>query len=158
METENLRTEIHKLIEEKVADELLTELKTRIILLVIEKSQTAYQASHIRKETLYYKFLTLLNQNYDKFYCISEYSHLLGISARKLNSLVALNSSLTSCQIIAGKIIEESKKKLIDTDLSIKEIAFLSGFSDPYYFSKFFKKYTGVSPRLFRKSAAGFYK
>jgi AraC-like DNA-binding protein len=69
-----------------------------------------------------------------------------------------LNSSLTSCQIIAGKIIEESKKKLIDTDLSIKEIAFLSGFSDPYYFSKFFKKYTGVSPRLFRKSAAGFYK
>jgi hypothetical protein len=47
METENLRTEIHKLIEEKVADELLTELKTRIILLVIEKSQTAYQAGHI---------------------------------------------------------------------------------------------------------------
>ena len=37
------------------------------------------------------------------------------------------------------------------TDFSIKEIAAMCGYKDPYFFSRAFKEYTGSSPRAYRK-------
>jgi AraC-like DNA-binding protein len=47
--------------------------------------------------------------------------------------------------------ITMAKEQLVDTSKSIKQIAYESGFSDPYYFSRLFKQYEGLSPLLFRK-------
>lgn len=46
--------------------------------------------------------------------------------------------------------IEESKRLLITTEFSIIDIAIGIGFEDQSYFSKVFKKYTGVTPKQFR--------
>lgn len=46
--------------------------------------------------------------------------------------------------------IEESKRLLTNTDFSIINIAIAVGFDDQSYFSKVFKKYTGLTPRQFR--------
>ena len=37
------------------------------------------------------------------------------------------------------------------SNLSVAEIAFKTGFEDPYYFSRIFKKSTGLSPAAYRK-------
>lgn len=42
--------------------------------------------------------------------------------------------------------------QLEKTDLSIQEIAYLLGFSDPAYFSRLFRKTQGVSPRQYRQN------
>ena len=47
--------------------------------------------------------------------------------------------------------VERAQHLLINTSLKINQIAFMLGFDDPYYFSKFFSKITGSSPRDFRK-------
>ena len=47
--------------------------------------------------------------------------------------------------------IAMAKEQLVNTSNSIKQIAYESGFSDPYYFSRLFKQYEGLSPLLFRK-------
>ena len=39
---------------------------------------------------------------------------------------------------------------LVETDLSVKEISFLVGFSDPHFFSRVFRSRLGVSPRCYR--------
>ncbi len=44
------------------------------------------------------------------------------------------------------------KRLLISTDHSIKEIAYISGFSDPTNFFKYFKKFAGSSPEVFRQA------
>ncbi len=44
-----------------------------------------------------------------------------------------------------------AKRYLIDTDKSITEVAYISGFRDVYYFCRQFKKKTGVSPGNFRR-------
>jgi len=49
--------------------------------------------------------------------------------------------------------INKAKEQLLDSTKPIKQIAYESGFSDPYYFSRLFKKYEGLSPLLFRKNA-----
>lgn len=46
--------------------------------------------------------------------------------------------------------IEESKRLLTNTDFSIIDIAIAVGFEDQSYFSKVFKKYTGLTPKQFR--------
>ena len=46
--------------------------------------------------------------------------------------------------------IEESKRLLSNTDFSIIDIAIAVGFEDQSYFSKVFKKFTGLTPKQFR--------
>ena len=61
----------------------------------------------------------------------------------------------TPIDFLLEKKIEYAKILLtsygMDGSMYIKEIAFMAGFSDPYYFSKVFKKLTGVSPRQYRE-------
>jgi YesN/AraC family two-component response regulator len=41
------------------------------------------------------------------------------------------------------------------TSLSVQEIAVRTGYGDAYYFSRIFKKVTGLSPKSYRKSSKG---
>lgn len=56
---------------------------------------------------------------------------------------------LTECRI------EKAKQLLSDPDRSLKEITFEIGYHDPNYFSKVFKKMSGVSPKEYRKLLLG---
>ncbi|WP_437231204.1 helix-turn-helix transcriptional regulator [Planctomicrobium sp. SH661] len=47
--------------------------------------------------------------------------------------------------------IKQAQTDLLETDLSITEIAFNNGFSTSQYFSTVFRKYTGDTPARFRK-------
>ncbi len=47
--------------------------------------------------------------------------------------------------------IAKAKEMIGNKDLTIKQIAFETGFTDPYYFSRLFKQYENVSPLSFRK-------
>jgi YesN/AraC family two-component response regulator len=47
--------------------------------------------------------------------------------------------------------IREATRLLRDSELNISEIAYNLGFSDPLYFSKYFKKEVGVAPQQYRK-------
>ena len=47
--------------------------------------------------------------------------------------------------------IEKAKQEMSDEWKSLKEICFLVGYNDPNYFSRVFKKWTGLSPTEYRK-------
>lgn len=49
--------------------------------------------------------------------------------------------------------IKKAKELLISTDATIKEIAERVGYTDYYYFSRIFKKMTGISPTLFKEES-----
>jgi two-component system, response regulator YesN len=56
---------------------------------------------------------------------------------------------------ISGQRLEKSKQFLKEGSLSIQEISFLCGFTDPLYFSKCFKKRFGITPTQFIQNAKG---
>ena len=53
-------------------------------------------------------------------------------------------------QVLTELRIEHAKELLINTDMPISEVACASGYDDPLYFSRQFRKRTGMAPRVFR--------
>jgi AraC-like DNA-binding protein len=85
-----------------------------------------------------YRWLAdLVEMPYDRFR--KRFSQEMGVSPRHFREM---------------KRMEAAKKLLLDTRLSIKEIAALLGFYDEFAFSNRFKSKTEISPREFRKQRA----
>lgn len=58
---------------------------------------------------------------------------------------------LTPAEFLVRYRMEEAEKRLLNTNLTISEIADSVGFQNVYYFSTSFKKYQGLAPQIFRK-------
>ncbi len=77
----------------------------------------------------------------------------LFISHKHLTDTIQKEKGQHPCHFYDLKIIEEAKKMLSQTELSIAAIARTLTY-EPSNFSKFFRKFTGLTPGQFRKSVA----
>jgi AraC-like DNA-binding protein len=57
----------------------------------------------------------------------------------------------TAGDLIRDRVVLEAKRLLVNADLSITQIAYELNFGDGSYFTKFFRKYAGVTPEEFRR-------
>lgn len=126
-------------------------LKVLLIKLITVKA-LAFTGHDIHQKRVY-EFLMLLEGNFQTVTNIDFYAGKLGISSKRLNQILKEKLDKTGTQIIHDRIILEAKRKIIHSELTIKEIAFELGFSDRPYFSRFFKKQTGQTPEEFQKIA-----
>lgn len=137
-------------------DDLLTKLYLNILLIEIErfyklKSGTEQQKQS-RKGLITAKFKQLVEKNFLLVRKVSEYADLLSIAPNYLNDIVKETTRQSASEIIHERLTLEAKAQLIQTELSINEIAYQLQFNDSSYFCRFFRKQTGVSPQVFRKS------
>ena len=75
-----------------------------------------------------------------------------GLSPSHFTRLFRLWTGLPPGEYLLRKRVEQACKLLGDPTLSIKEVAARSGFDDPYYFSKVFRRVDGLTPTLFREA------
>ena len=97
-------------------------------------------------------FSFLVEVHYKNKHSVSEYANLLNKPAKSLTNLFANHIDKSPLQIIQNRILLEAKRKLLNSDLSIKETAFELGFEDLQSFSRFFKNKQGISPKMFREN------
>ena len=102
--------------------------------------------------TLLKNFQKLIDKNYTTLKLPMEYAALLYITPNHLNALCKDHLGIPAGEVIRNRIVLEAKRLLINLDLSISEIANALHFNDNSYFTKFFKKQTGVTPEEFRKN------
>jgi len=98
-----------------------------------------------------HNFRMLVNQYYTKKRLPKDYAAMLYITPNQLNAICKELIGKPAGNIIRDRILLEAKRLLINTDINISEIAYMLNFSDNSYFTKFFKKYTGLTPEKFRK-------
>jgi AraC-like DNA-binding protein len=80
----------------------------------------------------------------------ADYAELLNITPSALNRLCKTHFNKTLSNLIAERLITESKRELYLTAKPVKLIAYELGFSDEFYFSRYFKNNVGISPQFFR--------
>ncbi len=80
---------------------------------------------------------------------LNEVAGVFGLSPNYLSILFKKNSSLGFSEYIAQAKINKAKSMLLEEDMKIYEAADKLGFESAFYFSKVFKKVTGLSPREF---------
>lgn len=80
----------------------------------------------------------------------SFYADALHMSPSALTKKIKKEFGKPPSKLISERLILEAKKKLHLTRDSIKTIASELRFEDAYYFSRFFKKHTGLTPSEFR--------
>lgn len=79
-----------------------------------------------------------------------DFAKALGVHTNHLNKVLKETTGRSTTEIINGRIAEEAKILLKQTQWNISEIAFALGFDEVAHFSNFFKKHTTLSPLRFR--------
>ena len=79
---------------------------------------------------------------------------MLGVSERQLRSACLKVAGMPPTQLVRKRVLLEAKRALLYSNMTVSEAAYYLGFSDPAYFSRFFARATGTSPRAFRSRAA----
>lgn len=96
-------------------------------------------------------FQNLVEEHFIVEKSLSFYADLLHVTSNTLSKKIKSKFNKTPSQIIQERVILEAKKQIHLTRKSIKEIAVELNFNDEFHFSKYFKKYVGISPTQFRK-------
>lgn len=91
-----------------------------------------------------------IEANYHRLHAPADYAELLGVSPKHLGRLVREHHRKSLTTLIRDRLMVHAKWQVLHTLRPIKDIAFELGFEDEFYFSRVFKKATGMAPTQFR--------
>ena len=146
---------IINLLKLEVANDISANTATahQLLSYFLNKSKEKFIAINKREEKkdsksvypIFNKFKEIIESNYSTDRNIGSYANKLNIHPNCLNEISKLSSGHTASEVIHNRIISETKKLILSTDKSFKKISYDLGFDDPAYFSRYFKKYTGMT-------------
>ena len=96
------------------------------------------------------QFVNLLSENLKNN--VSFYAETLNTTSQNLNAICHKAFNKTASDVIAEHIIMEVKRQLAYTNKSISDIAYDLEFKDTSHFTKYFKRYTLLTPLQYRKN------
>lgn len=119
---------------------------------------TALYPTHTASERVSSLFIELLERQFPiesphqklALRTAKDYADRLGVHVNHLNKVLKENIGKTTTDIISGRLVQEAKILLKQTDWNISEIAYSLGFEEVAHFSNFFRKQTTLSPVNFR--------
>ena len=99
-------------------------------------------------------FKDLLDNHFKSQKKVSYYCEQMHLSPKRLTKATKRIFGKTPKELIDERVLLASKRLLVHTNESIKEITFLLGFEEPTNFIKYFKNLTGSTPVDFRSEYA----
>jgi AraC-like DNA-binding protein len=109
--------------------------------------------SETRIEKIIQKACFLIRENVEKDIDFKNYADCHNIAYSYFRRMFKLYTGLPPVQYHLDLKIIRSKELLLSTDKIIKEICYELGFESEFYFSRLFKKKTGISPARFRTAS-----
>ena len=105
----------------------------------------------IYREGYVFKAISYIEQHYtDPSLHLSQISRHLNISSSYLSAVFKSQTGQTVMNYIISMRMAKACQMLEEGHNTIQNISSLVGFSDSHYFSKFFKKYVGISPSKYK--------
>ena len=154
---EKIEIEYHNNQDEFTRDIILGHIES-----ILKYSLRFYKRQFINRAVLSGTTVTRFNKSLNAYFengllhekglpTVAMLAAELHISPRYLSDLLKQETGKTAMDLIQGFLVSEAKNLLNQGNHSINEIAYLLGFEHPPYFSRLFKKETGISPNQFKK-------
>lgn len=143
-------------------DEYSREIILANINALLKYAQRFYKRQFINRADISGKMATKFNEILSGYFqngglqnnglpSVTYMAEQLHVSPRYLSDLLKQESGKTALELIHIYLVTEAKNLLKSKHQSIAEIAYGLGFENMSYFSRLFKKETGVSPVQFKK-------
>jgi AraC family transcriptional activator of pobA len=131
----------------------------RVLVIYLSRLYTAQFGEHsiTKNYCLLKSFQELIGEHHAELHDVAAYANQLNITPGYLNDVVKQQSGKTAISHIHNRLVVEAKRKLLHTDLSVKQIADELGFEDAAYFNRFFKRLTESTPIAFRQQIREMY-
>lgn len=96
------------------------------------------------------EFQNLVEKHCSESRSVSFYADKLNVTPKTINNISQSVIKKPPKTFIDEVLILQIKRQLINSSVTVKEIAYNSGFGEPTNLFKFFKRYTGETPESFR--------
>lgn len=103
-----------------------------------------------RRADLVRRFVRLVEARYRDQAPLSDYADALGVSVPHLTRVCRELLGLPARAVVHDRLVLEARRNLVYTSMTVSQVAFRLGFSDPAYFSRFFTERVGMSPSSYR--------
>lgn len=134
------------------SDLLMSNLLNVLLVNIVRRSEVDFQLQEsddkVNKDCLFIEHY--LNTHYNEEITLDKLSELTFINKFYLSHIFKEHSGYSPIEYLLRKRVEAASKLLRTTDHSISEISGIVGFSNPSYFSQFFKRTTQLSPSSYR--------
>lgn len=142
-------------------DEFSREIIMSAINSLLKYSERFYKRQFLNRKQVSGKTVTEFNKilyNYindgllseNGLPSVSDLAKKLNVSTRYLTDLLKMETGKTTIELIHAVIINEAKNRLRIKDKTVSEIAYDLGFENMSYFTRLFKKETGVVPSSYK--------
>lgn len=143
-------------------DEYSRDIMLTHIDSILKYSQRFYKRQFINRTQLSGKTVSKFNDALAAYFAnglllaqglptVNALASQLNLSSRYLSDMLKQETGKTAMELIHIYLVNEAKNRLKSDDQRVSEIAYELGFENLPYFSRLFKKETGVSPNQFKK-------
>ncbi|MET6998350.1 helix-turn-helix domain-containing protein [Chitinophaga defluvii] len=149
----------------KAYDEYQKEFYSKEVILsyvglILSYAQIFYDRQFDTRSKIYHKVITDFYKNLENYFSKSEevaglpsvafFAQKANLSPNYFGDLIKHFTGESPIDHIQDFVIRMAKDKLRNTSLSVSEISYSLGFDYPNYFARFFRKKTGLAPKVFR--------
>lgn len=128
----------------------LYKLFGQLMDLYMPESIKSNSVQHLEFTKPIERALAFIDSNYTHDIFIKQIATFAGLSRTHFATRFKIEVGCSPSEHLAKMRLKQAKHYLCNSDLSIMEVAYSTGFQDPQYFSRFFKNHEGVSPVEFR--------
>jgi len=142
---------------EQVSAQHSQALRALLHLVLIDISRLADQGQpqqNTRKEDvrIFHGFNGLIERYYREHLTLSIYAQKIGVTEARLNEICRRLAGLPSKRLIIDRLMQEARRQLAFSSVSITEICYGLGFKDPAYFARYFRRNAGLTAGEYRNS------
>lgn len=148
LEEYNKRIEHYRIIFSCKLIEILISISKEYVATELERHPSTYSRDYLKVETIQ----NYINNNYNKKINSWDIEQVFKFNYDYLNRIFHKMTGYTILNYLNKVRVNKAKELIEQTTGKLSEITFAVGITDPYYFSKTFKKITGVSPLEYRKN------
>lgn len=136
------------------------EIIMSYIALILSYTQVFYDRQFDSRSSIYNSVIDTFYKNLKQYFdknedvsglpSVAYFAQKANLSPNYFGDLIKHFTGESPIEHIHNFVLNQAKDKLKNTSLSISEISYSLGFDYPNYFARFFRKKTGISPKVFR--------